>query len=69
MIPHPREYLSSLRTETSPAPPTGPACRVCGQHALEEDSPHEFARGLTDLLVCHACGARCRVSPDAEHTG
>ncbi len=69
MIPLPREHLSSLRTGTSPAPPAGSACRVCGQHALEEDSPHEFARGLTDRLICHACGARFRVSPDAEHTG
>ncbi len=33
------------------------ACHVCGHHTLFEDSPHEFARGLTDRLICEVCGA------------
>ncbi|MBA8826481.1 hypothetical protein FHX42_003857 [Saccharopolyspora lacisalsi] len=33
------------------------ACGDCGQHALEEDTPHEFARGLSDRLICRECGA------------
>ena len=33
------------------------ACGVCGHHALDEDSPHEFAQNLTDRLICQVCGA------------
>lgn len=32
-------------------------CRVCGSSAFDEDSPHEFAGGLTERLICEVCGA------------
>lgn len=37
--------------------PSNTNCGVCGQYALTEDSIHEFAGGLSDRLVCQACGA------------
>ncbi len=44
-----------------PEIPSEQACPVCGQHALDEDTPHEFAGGLSDRLICGVCGAH-RVS-------
>ena len=38
-----------------------PVCPACGQCDLHEDSPHEFADGLIDQLICQDCGARHRV--------
>lgn len=32
-------------------------CRVCGHTQLAEDTPHEYAAGLTDRLICGNCGA------------
>lgn len=39
------------------APDGSLACPECGRHDLHEDSPHEFAGGLIDRLICQACGA------------
>lgn len=38
-------------------PQTERICRVCGHAQLDEDTPHEYAAGLTDRLICGNCGA------------
>ncbi len=48
---------SSSRDGSPPAEPSTLACPVCGQHALAEGTPGEFADGPTRRLVCHVCGA------------
>lgn len=37
-------------------------CGVCGEHALDEDTPHEYANGLADRLICEVCGAHHRLT-------
>lgn len=39
-----------------PTMPSALACEVCGLHALEESSPHEYATGLGDHMLCNICG-------------
>lgn len=36
-------------------------CRVCGHRTFSEDTPHEFAGGLSDRLLCQACGAHYQI--------
>lgn len=39
--------------------PSELACQVCGRFALTEDSPHEFAAGVIERLICQVCGSHC----------
>lgn len=57
MISALRTLLASPRGGATPEGPSTLACHACGQHALGEDTPHEFAAGLTDRLICTVCGA------------
>ncbi|MDR7302785.1 hypothetical protein [Haloactinomyces albus] len=52
-----RALFTAPRDGTDPAVPSEVACEVCGHHALEEATPHEYATGLSDRLVCGVCGA------------